>query len=80
MERVTTLDLLTHVLHIPPARQSRADQNKLSPIMDRLGWKRVKGGQIMVPIGPVIGGKPSSVKVSGYWRGGNGDLFVEDDV
>jgi hypothetical protein len=39
-ERVSTQDLLTWVLRVPPNQQTTSHGQRLSVIMERLGWKR----------------------------------------
>lgn len=38
--RVASLDLLTHILGIPPGQQTTAHSMRLSVVMKRLGWRR----------------------------------------
>jgi predicted P-loop ATPase len=59
-ERVTSKDLLEHILKIPPARQSRFDAMRLSDVMRVLGWKRHDNGKVRIE------GK----QLRGYWREG----------
>jgi predicted P-loop ATPase len=47
-QRVTTNDLVTHVLHVPVPQQTPEHGKRLGPIMTRHGWFRAEDGRVYV--------------------------------
>lgn len=47
-ERVSSSDLLTHVLKIPVGQQATPHPMKLATVMRRLGWERTTGGKVTI--------------------------------
>jgi predicted P-loop ATPase len=57
-EKVSSKDLLEHILKIPPARQGRFDAMRLADVMKAVGWCRTPNGKVRI----------EGAQVRGYWR------------
>jgi predicted P-loop ATPase len=57
-EKVSSKDLLDHILKIPPARQTRFDTMRLADVMRMIGWSRSSNGKVNI----------EHKQVQGYWR------------
>jgi hypothetical protein len=57
-ERVSSRDLLEHVLKLSANRLGRFDTMRLSDVMSVLGWKRTPNGKVRI----------EGAQVRGYWR------------
>jgi hypothetical protein len=57
-ESVRSVDVLTHVLKVPPARQGPRDGMRLANVMKAIGWERPDSGKILL----------NGTWQRGYWR------------